>query len=80
MGLMMSAQSWRFIRAQGLADAHIVVFDAFNRQLAWWVYVPLLGWGRIRTRNKLIRVGNYLVAQARENNAIGEFQKRENNG
>jgi hypothetical protein len=54
-------------RADSLNAAHKIIAWAFEAQLEWWVYIPFLGWRRRRTRDKLIRIGRYLVDQSDAN-------------
>lgn len=70
----MKGWEWRVMRANGLKSAHNVIYEAFNRQLEWWVYIPVIGIPRIFRRQKLLRIGQYLVDQItdlRENHFKG---------
>jgi hypothetical protein len=51
---------------QSLADAHHIIETAFRKQLQWWVFIPFIGIPRILRRQKLLRIGQYLVDRSLE--------------
>lgn len=61
------------IRANALRDAHRIIRKAFDEQLAWWVYLPIIGVHRIARRYKLLRIGRYLCDQMQELNGGTTF-------